>query len=578
MNLSRPSNTLTPVGSHSSQIPEKEEPEPRIQRQDDVVQVYPSGPRLAAITIGLFLAIFCLGLDRSILATAIPKITTEFNSLSDVSWYGSAYLFTQCSFQLFFGKIYSEYSIKWIFLIALAIFEVGSVICAAAPNSAALIIGRAISGVGAAGLMSGALIVRFDVIILMEDELTEAQIVAKAVPLHKRPTYTATVGAAAGVSQVIAPTLGGVFVDKATWRWCFWINLPMGGITFVAVLLFLNLNGPEQQSKQTSGFKSFFRKFDLMGTLFLIPWVICLLLALQWGGTEYAWSNWRIILCWCVFGLCLPLWAFIQYRKGEEATIPLRIIIQRTMFCASWMILLLFSLLYINIYYIPIWLQTVKNHSAFQSGVDLLASSASMVVATIVAGALTSRIGYYVPQLIASSILTSVAGGLIFSFTVHTSTGFWVASLILMGLGVGLGGQQCIIAAQTVFEGGDIALATSVLMFLQSLGGAVFLAVAQNIFSSRLVSELHRNVPNVNPAVVIEAGASELISSMRKVYPESIDGIIDAYNKSLQTVFLIATILGCLTVFGAVFIEWKSVKKDLPESEEKHPADGEVEK
>ncbi|KAK1845983.1 major facilitator superfamily transporter [Colletotrichum chrysophilum] len=529
------------------------------QSQAEIIEVYPSGPALTAISIGLFLAILCFGLDRSILATAIPEITSEFNSLSDVAWYGSAYLFTQCSFQLLFGKLYAEYSIKWIFLIGLAIFEVGSVVCAAAPNSVVLIVGRAVAGVGAAGLMTGALI-----------------IITKSVPLHKRPTFTAAIGAAAGVSQVIAPTLGGVFVDKATWRWCFWINIPLGGVTFAVILLFLRLS--EQAKEEPRGFKEFMDNFDLVGTLLLIPWVICLLLALQWGGTEYAWSNWRIILCWCIFALCFLLWGFVQYREGDKATVPLRIISQRTMIASCWTILLLFSLLFIDVYYIPIWLQAVKNHSAYKSGIDLLASSASMSVATIVSGILTSQIGYYVPQIIASSVISSVAGGLIYSFTVDTDTAFWAASLVLMGLGVGLGGQQCIIAAQTVFKGRDIALATSVLVFLQSLGGTVFLAVAQNIFSSRLVAELRRNVPNVNPAVVINAGASGLVDSMRKTYPDSVDGIIESYNKALQNVFLIATVLGCLTVLGIGLFEWKSVKENKPKTDVKSQTDGDTEK
>lgn len=190
-----------------------------------------------------------------------------------------------------------------------------------------------------------------------------------------------------------------------------------------------------------------------------------------------------------------------------------------------------------------------------------------------------------------------MAGGLIYSFTVNTDTAFWygllrfpiqsaqsaniclrAASLVLMGLGVGLGGQQCIIAAQTVFKGRDIALATSVLVFLQSLGGTVFLAVAQNIFSSRLVAELRRNVPNVNPAVVINAGASGLVDSMRKTYPDSVDGIIESYNRALQNVFLIATVLGCLTVLGIGFFEWKSVKENKPETDVKSQTDGDTEK
>ncbi|KAL0769055.1 hypothetical protein CaCOL14_008363 [Colletotrichum acutatum] len=150
------SHSIPPTSGEQFSDTELEKTSPA---QDAAGEEYPTGASLAIITIGLFLAVLCFGLDRSILGTAIPVITSEFESLPDVAWYGSAYLFTMCSFQLFFGKLYAEFNAKWVFLVALFIFEVGSVVCAVAPSSVVLIVGRAISGVGAAGLMSGALIV-----------------------------------------------------------------------------------------------------------------------------------------------------------------------------------------------------------------------------------------------------------------------------------------------------------------------------------------------------------------------------------------------------------------------------------
>lgn len=212
------------------------------------------------------------------------------------------------------------------------------------------------------------------------------------------------------------------------------------------MVLFL-LKLPTPLKKQTQSVRGFISNFDLVGTILLIPWIICLLLALQWGGTEYAWSNWRIILCWCLFAVCFLLWALVQFREGDKATVPFRILFQRSMACACWLMLLLFSLLFIEVYYIPIWLQAVKNHTAYQSGIDLLASSVSLSVATILSGFLVSRhymyypylesyivilincqtshIGYYVPQLIASSVIASVGAGLIYSFNENTTSGFW---------------------------------------------------------------------------------------------------------------------------------------------------------
>ena len=153
---------------------------------------YPKAWKLVMITAALMLSVFCVALDNTIIATAIPRITDQFNSLGDVGWYGSAYLLTSCAFQLFFGKLYTFYSIKWVYLVALIIFEIGSAVCGAAPNSNALIVGRAVAGLGGAGIFSGAIL-----------------IVAHTVPLKKRPIYTGMIASMYGIASVAGPLMGG---------------------------------------------------------------------------------------------------------------------------------------------------------------------------------------------------------------------------------------------------------------------------------------------------------------------------------------------------------------------------------
>ncbi|CAI6087954.1 unnamed protein product [Clonostachys chloroleuca] len=508
--------------------------------------------------VGLMLSVFCLGLDRSILATAIPKITTEFESLNDIAWYGSAYLISTCCFQLMFGKLYATFPLKTIFLCALGLFEVGSIFCAAAPNSVTLIIGRAIAGIGCAGVLCGGVV-----------------IITVSLPLHKRPKYAGIFSAASGVAQILAPTLGGIFTDRATWRWCFWINLPLGAVTAAVVLFLVKMPGqPTAEEEQTDGqlsrLRSFFSKLDVMGTVLLMPCMVCLNLALQWGGTTLPWSDWRVILSLIMFGVTFILWSYVQYSRGDQATLPVRIMKQRSVASGTWFSFSHGALRSLIIYYIPIWFQVVKDTNAEQSGINFLAASIAMVASVILTGQLTSRIGYYVPQMLCSTAIVSISLGLIYRYNLDTTPAYWAGTLVMFGFGSGMGQQQPVTACQTVLKGRDVPLGTSTVLLAQTLGGAVFLAVGQNVFQSRLVEQLSQKVPNIDPTTVLEHGASGLEAAVTTQYGDaSALAILGAYNDAIQRCFLICVILSCLTIFGGLTMEWVSVKK--PETDRQGP-------
>ncbi|KAL7960374.1 major facilitator superfamily domain-containing protein [Trichoderma compactum] len=492
----------------------KESPAQDVEKASDATPKpsgidYPSGINLIILFVGLFLAALCVGLDRTTVATAIPKITSDFNSPNDVGWYGSAYLLTNCCFQLFFGKLYAEFPVKWVFLIALLIFEIGSIVCATAPSSVALIVGRAVAGIGGAGIVSGTLI-----------------ILSRCLPLHKRPKYTGAMGGSVGIAQITSPTLGGVFTDK----------------TKGTIIGFLDL-------------------FDLIGTLVLIPWVICLLLALQWGVSQYSWNSWRIIVLLVLFAVLFVLRAPTQYKQGNKATLPLRIIKQRSMASGIIYMFFLFSAFFVSNYYVPIWFRSVKGVSAYKSGIYFLTMSAGLSLAVIASGFLTTRIGYFVPNMIMSTILSSVGAGLIYSFDPHTSTSLWVSSLIIMGVGTGIGAQQPLIVAQTVFKGADIALSTSALIFTQTLAGTIFLSVAENIFQNQLISQLHKLVPEIDPRDIIETGASSLRQFIQAKFPQHLNAVLTAYNNNIRHVVLRSVIFACLNAIPDAFMEWVSPVK-----------------
>ncbi|KAK0727862.1 major facilitator superfamily domain-containing protein [Lasiosphaeria miniovina] len=500
---------------------------------------YPQGLRLVLIMASVFMSLFLVSLDRLIVSTAIPEITDELHSVTDIGWYGSAFLLTTCAFQLLFGKIYTFFAIKTTLLASILLFELGSAVCGAAPTSAAFILGRAIAGVGSAGVTSG-IVSRF--------------------PREPGLSQPGLFGAVFGVSSVLGPLLGGVFTTKVTWRWCFYINLPFGAAAFLFIAALMQ--EPDRDATRLS-LRRRVLNLDLLGIATLLPGIVCLLLALQWGGSEYQWSNGRIMALLVLAGLLLVAFALVQVFKPGTATIPRRVFAQRSIIAGFWSTLTIGGQSTIFIYFLPIWFQAVKRVNAVDSGIRLLPLLLSMVVASICAGVLTARVGYYNPFLIAGAALMAVGAGMLYTLQVDADSARWIGYQVLSGFGFGCAFQGPNLAVQAVLPLEDVPIGTAIMNVGQLLGGAVFLSVGQNVLNAQLLDRLSR-LPGFDSSLLGNSGATSIIAKL----PEAIQhAVVFEYNESLRRAFLVAVVLAVLTLLGVVLMEWRSVKKDRKTTE-----------
>ncbi|KAJ8133036.1 hypothetical protein O1611_g589 [Lasiodiplodia mahajangana] len=508
-----------------------------------------TGLKLLLIHIALCLSTFLVGLDFNLIATAIPVITVEFNSIRDVGWYGSAFMLalanhtwcsaqSRCASQPLAGKTYTLFSKKFAFLIYLFIFEVGSLVCALAPTSKALIVGRAVAGLGASGVFAGGF-----------------ALMTTIIPLHKRPIWTGTYGSIFALASIVGPVLGGALTQNVTWRWCFYINLPIGG--FAAALFFILVH-IRPGRLETQSLKAKLVSLDILGFVLIAGSITMILLALIWGGVEYAWRSSVVIGLFVGAAVILALFVPWQIYMDERALIPPRLFkLNRNPALLCSAAFFVNGPFQVIIYWLPIWFQAVLGASPTRSGINYFPTVVADVLTSFIGAGLVMTLGWWNPFILLAGAFTSLGGGLLSTIYPGISDGHWIGYQIFGGIGYSLSSSISHNGMQASLPQDLVPIGTSTLLAGISTSCAVFNAVAQAVFQQRIQVNLDGIVSPDTVTAIINAGALNYPSL---VDPETLPLVIRAYSKAITQLFYIPASAPVIAFLLVLCCKWTSMK------------------
>jgi EmrB/QacA subfamily drug resistance transporter len=495
--------------------------------------------RVLIIIGSLLLGMFLASLDQTIVSTALPTIVGDLGGASHLSWIVTAYLLALTVSTPLWGKLGDLYGRKSFFQAAIVIFLIGSALSGLSQSLSMLIAFRAIQGLGAGGLMVGA-----------------QAIIGDVVAPRDRGKYQGLFGATFGLATVVGPLLGGFLTQSVSWRWVFYINLPLGAIALVATALVLP--GHLGRVHQV---------IDYLGTVLLAAGVSALVLLTSLGGTTYAWASAPIIILGVAGVTLLVAWVLVE-RRAAEPIMPLRLFANKVFSVSSVVGFVVGFALFGVITYLPVFLQVAKGADPTNSGLELLPLMAGLIVTSTLSGLLISKLGRYKVFPIAGTGVMTV--GIYLMSTVGAGTSNAVLYVFMAITGIGLGGvmQVLVIVVQNAVDHRDIGVATAGASFFRSIGGsigtAVFGAIFANLLGGRLASHLH------GLAVPKGLGATVSPAELSHLSPAVHHGIAAAYSSTIDTVFLVAVPIGAV----AFALTWLLPEIRMRRSIENAPIDG----
>ncbi|WP_406432378.1 MFS transporter [Streptomyces sp. NBC_00631] len=464
--------------------------------------------RFGLLFASLMATMLLASLDQTIVSTALPTVVGELHGLNHMAWVTTAYIMAATIGMPLYGRFGDLIGRKALLLSGIGIFVAGSVLAGAATNMTMLIIGRAVQGLGGGGLM-----------------ITCQAIVAELVPPRERARFMAPMGAVFGFSAVAGPLLGGWFTDTVSWRWCFWINLPVGAAAF-AVAAFA-LRTPRKYVKVT---------IDYLGITLMAVAVAATVLVADWGGNEYGWTD-PLVLGLAAGAVVAWILFFLSQRRAAEPIVPLWLFRSRIFNIATLMSLIVVGVgMFVVVAYLPTYLQMVYGVSATESGLLLLPMIVGLMGAAITSGQLISRTGRYRIYPLVGSLLVAITAVLLSTLGVDTPVALVSGYTFLLGVGVGLVMQNLVLAVQNAFPTSEVGTATSANNFFREIGATVGTAVVGAVFAQRLTDQLSARLDSSSVSGL--GGTNSLTPSLVHSLPERIqDSVIAAYQHALTPIF-----------------------------------------
>ncbi|KAL8949410.1 MAG: hypothetical protein Q9222_004479 [Ikaeria aurantiellina] len=497
------------------------------------------GARWILVVIAILSSTFLYALDNTIVANIRPSIIGSLGQIEKLPWISVAYAAGEVGSNPFWGKIYTLFNAKWLYIISVTIFEIGSALCGAAPTTNALIVGRSIAGVGGSGIYVGTI-----------------NILSSLTQTSERPLYLSFVGMAWSIGTVSGPIIGGALADSsASWRWAFYINLCVAAAAAPVFLLLL----PSSPINSTLSSFQRLRKVDSVGVILFIGGMTTLIMAIDFGGAMFEWNSGQII---GLFITSAVLWILFSVQQStcflttrSDRTFPIQYIASYEMCILFAQTSIAISCIIIPIYFIPLYFQFVHGDSALTAGVRMLPFIFAAVVGAMLNGALFAKVNIYMPWFIVAGILTTIGGGLLSTLSLSTNFARIYGFSVIVGIGAGIVVQAPYAVAQAKNRVEDTPSVTAFISCGQMAGVALSISIGTSVLLNQSTGKIAAILPDVPRATVQASIAGAGASFLDTVSEEQMTRVLAAVAETLGNIFYMVVAAGATAVVLAAFMK-----------------------